>query len=520
MHKLLAEAEYASDDDTGENAIARAFGSRFHIPLDFELLDSYMPLYQSVLADRLEYKLTFNDYGRIGAVKCLPYLLSVDVVLIANASDFELTVESLFGWEAGLVEALPGVHILIGGLKIALLGVTFLDLVQRTETDVKTGSYLFVVSGLGSMLGSVVAGFLCDRGYAHDTLTSGLVITGVFGALIPWPKSFFLLLSVNFVVSVGLGFTETVVPFLVAKLWDGDQAAYTQAAYFCFSAGGILGPVIAEPFLNPLLTTSRMVRNVSSSHLSLGNLTSEVSVTYDAVANDVGRIYIPFFISGAITLLSAALWTTGFCSDRHRYNNSRTNSVEMENSTSHTDSSELKRYALFFFLALVAVFFVLYDSVEDGFQNYVTTILVDSMDWSKSDGAKATSVFWGCYTCGKVVGFFLARMLEPFKLVMGCFLGLNTVWVLLIWFLQSESVLSWILIALLGLFMSPLYPISMSIANTYISSGMVSSIIITSSDLGCLLNPIVIGHLLQSSSEHLASRKIFSKNRNFPVDHF
>ena len=48
-----------------DKAIADAFGNRFYAPLDFELLESHMPFYQSALGDRLEYELTFNDYSRV-----------------------------------------------------------------------------------------------------------------------------------------------------------------------------------------------------------------------------------------------------------------------------------------------------------------------------------------------------------------------------------------------------------------------------------------------------------------------
>ena len=44
-----------------DKVIADAFGDRFFTPLDFELLESHMPFYQSALGDRLEYEL--NDYG-------------------------------------------------------------------------------------------------------------------------------------------------------------------------------------------------------------------------------------------------------------------------------------------------------------------------------------------------------------------------------------------------------------------------------------------------------------------------
>ena len=51
--------------DKEDEAIAKAFGTRFCIPLDFELLETHMPFYQAGLGDRLEYELTFNDYNKV-----------------------------------------------------------------------------------------------------------------------------------------------------------------------------------------------------------------------------------------------------------------------------------------------------------------------------------------------------------------------------------------------------------------------------------------------------------------------
>ena len=48
-----------------DKAITDVFGDRFFTPLVFELLERYMPFYQSALGDRLEYELTFNDCSRV-----------------------------------------------------------------------------------------------------------------------------------------------------------------------------------------------------------------------------------------------------------------------------------------------------------------------------------------------------------------------------------------------------------------------------------------------------------------------
>ena len=54
------DATNAQDD-----AIAKAYGNKFIIPLNLEMSESAMPYYQSGLGNRLCYDITFNDYGKI-----------------------------------------------------------------------------------------------------------------------------------------------------------------------------------------------------------------------------------------------------------------------------------------------------------------------------------------------------------------------------------------------------------------------------------------------------------------------
>ena len=48
-----------------DKAIADAYGNKFIIPLDFQMLDSAAPYYQAGLRNRLFYELTFNDYNGV-----------------------------------------------------------------------------------------------------------------------------------------------------------------------------------------------------------------------------------------------------------------------------------------------------------------------------------------------------------------------------------------------------------------------------------------------------------------------
>ena len=63
--KLRINAGDKNTSNAQDKAIADAYGNKFIIPLDFEMLDSAAPYYQAGLRKRLCYQLTFNDYNRV-----------------------------------------------------------------------------------------------------------------------------------------------------------------------------------------------------------------------------------------------------------------------------------------------------------------------------------------------------------------------------------------------------------------------------------------------------------------------
>ena len=65
MNRIRIGAGNKDETEAEDKAVADAYGNQFHIPLDFELLETHMPFNQSALGDRLEYELIFNDYSRV-----------------------------------------------------------------------------------------------------------------------------------------------------------------------------------------------------------------------------------------------------------------------------------------------------------------------------------------------------------------------------------------------------------------------------------------------------------------------
>ena len=62
---MRINADGKSTGNAQDKAIADAYGNKFIIPLDFEMLDSAAPYYQAGLGNRLCYELTFNYYNQV-----------------------------------------------------------------------------------------------------------------------------------------------------------------------------------------------------------------------------------------------------------------------------------------------------------------------------------------------------------------------------------------------------------------------------------------------------------------------
>ena len=63
--KLRINAGDKNTSNAQNKAIADAYGNKFIIPLDFEMLDSAAPYYQAGLRNRVYYQLICNDYSRV-----------------------------------------------------------------------------------------------------------------------------------------------------------------------------------------------------------------------------------------------------------------------------------------------------------------------------------------------------------------------------------------------------------------------------------------------------------------------
>ena len=92
--KLRINAGDKNDGNVQDKAIADAYGSKFIIPLDFEMLDSAAPYYQAGLGNGLCYELTFNDYNQVTKSGVLsPKVPDAKYKIIDISLEYEIVIQ-------------------------------------------------------------------------------------------------------------------------------------------------------------------------------------------------------------------------------------------------------------------------------------------------------------------------------------------------------------------------------------------------------------------------------------------
>ena len=93
--KLRINAGDKNASNAQDKAIADAYGNKFIIPLDFEMLDSAAPYYQVGLGNRLRYEITFNDYNRVTkSGVSLPKVPDTKYKITDTSLEYEIATQS------------------------------------------------------------------------------------------------------------------------------------------------------------------------------------------------------------------------------------------------------------------------------------------------------------------------------------------------------------------------------------------------------------------------------------------
>lgn len=294
-------------------------------------------------------------------------------------------------------------------------------------------------------------------------------------------------------------------------LFDGVKT-YVQIAHFMFAFGGILAPILSAPFLSTELSN-----NQNSSAQELSNITlayvspsvfyeTQTAISITNISRHIlttdttgikSEIYKGYTICAVLTLLSAVPFLVVYYKSDE--NACPTTKKDGTKETTETISLRLKALSLVILCIIIAS----YTALEDTYAGFLTTFTVKHFNWSKSEGAFATSVFWTFFAVGRFFGIFIVNFVGQVKLLFIYTVTIIAAFIcLLVTALYQIDTGVWVSSIVVGFGMSIFFPIFFSWTESkfFHVDGKVTSLIMGCASIGVIINPIILARVMNTAS--------------------
>ena len=331
------------------------------------------------------------------------------------------------------------------GLTAASLGPTLTGLAEHTGSDLAQISYLFSARSLGYLLGSLRGGRLFDRLPGHPLQAIMLVGMIVTMALVPLSSLLWVVTGLLFILGLAEGALDIGGNILLVWVHQRRVGPYMNALHFFFGIGAFLSPIIAA---QALLRT-----------------------------NDINWVYWLL----AIYLVPVALWLIRLPSPK----------------VPSAVQSHQRKIAYPVLVGLIVVYFSLYVGAEVSFGGWIFTYATTLELANPTTAAYLTSIFWGVFTIGRLVGIPLSSRIKPHNLLAADLTGCLLSMLVILLFPDSLPALA-IGTAGLGLSMASMFPNMLVYAELRMPlSGLVTSWFFVGVGAGAMILPWLIGQLFE-----------------------
>jgi fucose permease len=347
------------------------------------------------------------------------------------------------------------------GLGIGLLGPTLPSLADQTQTRVgETGALLLLVGAFGGFLGTLLGSRVFDRVRGHPALGIAQLVSAALIALYPLLPSVWLLVFAVIGKGIADGFVNTGANTLLVWTHKEKSSPYMNGLHFCFGLGAFLAPFL----IAQLLAISGGYRLAYWALAALGGLVGLSLLTLKrnpqpthaaATVNEPSRIPYPIVIA-----------------------------------------------------AMLFLFF--YVGAEIAFGNWIYTYANSLGLADVVMAAYLTSAFWFLFTLGRLISIPLATRFKPQQMIWAALIGcLSVLSVALV--LPPSSTLIWILAAVLGLCMAPIWPSGFTLAGQSLRlTARISGIILLGDSLGAMVLPSLVGKVLDSIGPQVLIYLVFT----------
>lgn len=299
---------------------------------------------------------------------------------------------------------------------------------------------------------------------------------------------------------------------------EKSARSFMQTLHFTFAIGGILSPIVTAPFLMSSQTMEDNMTHLENT-TSMQNLLmhGEASVTLKQneihyTDNPIDMVIIHnrdnqtgFEFQHTSKLYQAYLISTGLCITAaipfiilsfHKRTESH---VNQESKGEERLQRNLPFVLKCLILVLMCCFLGTDNGIEDAYFGFFTTYTVKEYGWSKKRGSYAASVYWTAYAFGRFSAIFIVPYFKPSTLLrIYSKLLVISVTGLFICTIFTFHIGVWIFSPIIGFAVSVFFPsIFLWTEEDFVPvTGRVASLLMFSAALGSMINPIIIGYLM------------------------
>ena len=264
-----------------------------------------------------------------------------------------------------------------------------------------------------------------------------------------------------------------------------------------YKAGSIIGSshkISASAVKSQTIVVMNSERN---SYASLFDDITNATVITD-YAKPETHIQWAFLISGVLAMTASAGYLATYFKAKHHVEKEAIASAEAEL------RKRPSRQVFIIVMIVLTILLLLITGWIDSFAGYITTFCIRELEWSKESAVLAASVFWIAFCVANFFTIFLMQcfntetlMFAYFILSMISFIGL------LMSSIYKIVALVWVSVALVGVSMSIMWPAMFAWTEETVTevTRRISSLYLIASGTGLMVNPILLGFLMDHVAE-------------------
>ena len=326
------------------------------------------------------------------------------------------------------------------GLSTATLGPMLVQIAGVVNEPLTAVSILFGLKSMGYFIGSVGGGKLYDRIKGHILQVISISLMAFFMFLIPITSNLAWMGVIMFFLGTMEGLLDVGGNTLLVWRFKDNVAPYMNGLHFFFGLGAFLAPMIIA-YIIPFENAFRWSYWV------------------------LGMLFIPSII-GFLLIKSPNQILEGNTYDKR------------------------KPYSPV--LILIILLFFTYVGTELSFGSWLSSYASLSKFATEVQAAILTSIFWGAFTGGRLLGVILSKWIKPFTFLVVDIIG-SIISLLCLIFLAKDLNNLIIFTVLLGFFLSSVFPMLIVFAKKKVQiTGAMTGLFFLGASSGGMLFPFIL----------------------------